>query len=211
MKQTSKTLDYIRNIRSFSMTIPLAGLLSLLCGSWSLAIESRRPLISKPPSVLSSPLAPANLNNTQTGKKAIQSVTLIDGQTASMTMGFAPGADGGPAYPPRGKFSKDNPAYYPLSDERGPVKLAVQTSKKEAKLVLRARSSSPVGQTPVAVNRVEYRVNNAAWQKCSTEQVIALLPSNGSAVYTIELRLRLTGQEPATTSQVVLSWSIEGS
>lgn len=210
MKQTSTTFKHVRKTFSYSSTILLTGLmyLSVLLGGGVVAQKSNTP---RPPAALSSPLAPAGLSNTNTSKKAVQSVTLIDGQTASMTMGFAPGADGGPAYPPRGKFSKDNPAYYPVSDERGPVKLAVQTSQKEAKLVLRARSSAPAGQTPVPVDRIEYRVNNAAWQKSSAEQVIALLPSNGKAVYTIELRLRLTGEEPATTSQLVLNWSIEGS
>lgn len=209
MKQASIALNRIRTIVSLSAQTQLTGLLSLsvLCGGWCMA-ESLKP---KPPSALSSPLTPAGISNTKTSKKAVQSVTLIDGQTASMTMGFAPGADGGPAYPPRGKFSKDNPAYYPVSDERGPIKLAVQTSQKEAKLILRARSSAPAGQTPVPVDRIEYRINNAAWQKASAEQVIALLPANGKAAYTIELRLRLTGEEPATTSQVVLSWNIEGS
>lgn len=140
---------------------------------------------------------------------ASQNVTLLDNQRFSLSVAFQPGAPGGPAYPPLGAFSSDNPAYYPVRDQVGPLRLTVFSQVQNAALVLRAVSLLPVTGQALPTDRVEYSVNGGPWQRVSTVQVIALVPDSGQATYDIALRLRLEGDETAGERQLVLIMSIE--
>ncbi|MPY66445.1 hypothetical protein F8S09_07010 [Deinococcus sp. SDU3-2] len=134
---------------------------------------------------------------------------LWDGQRLTLDLSFQPGDPSGPAYPPRGGFSRTQPAYYPPLGTPGPVRLNVTTYLPRAALLLRVRGLPDARGATLPVGRLEYRVGTGPWLRAGPLQVVALVPDTGRAIYDLSFRLRLEGDEPAGQYRVLLTWALE--